>query len=59
MIKRIGDIALLQLSDIDSNIYILKNSVIDAGTGFNFTRLRMILKAIQKGLGDFQQVFTS
>ena len=59
MIKRIGDIALIQLSDIDSNIYILNNSAIDAGTGFNFTRLRMILKGMQKDLGDFKQVINT
>lgn len=57
MISRIGNIALVQLSDIDSNIYILGDSVIDSGTGFNFTRLRMILKAaIKKELGGFNQV---
>jgi glyoxylase-like metal-dependent hydrolase (beta-lactamase superfamily II) len=59
MLKRIGDIALIQLSDIDSNIYILGNSVIDAGTGFNFTRLRMILKAMKKDLSSFTQVINT
>lgn len=56
MIKRIGDIILIQLSEIDSNIYILGNTVIDSGTGFNFTRLHSILKAIKKSFDDFTLV---
>ncbi len=46
-IKRIGEIVLLQLSDIDSNIYIIGDTAIDAGTGFNFTRMYSTLKAFR------------
>ncbi len=56
MIKRIGDIVLIQLSDIDSNIYLLGDTVIDAGTGFNFTRLRDIFKALKKEMKDVKEV---
>ena len=59
MIKKIGDIALIQLSDIDSNIYIHGNTAIDAGTGFNFTRLMMLLRVLKKSLGDFKQVINT
>ena len=30
MIKKIGDISMIHLSDSDSNIYVIGNSVIDA-----------------------------
>ncbi len=56
MIKRIGDIVLVQLSDIDSNIYIVGDSAIDSGTGFNFTRLHQVLKILKKKFGDIKQV---
>jgi hydroxyacylglutathione hydrolase len=47
MIKRIGDIVLLQVSGTDSNIYIIGDSAIDSGTGLNFTRMYQLLKAAQ------------
>ncbi|MBI4173903.1 MAG: MBL fold metallo-hydrolase, partial [Candidatus Aenigmarchaeota archaeon] len=56
MIKRLGDIILIQLSDMDSNIYLIGDVAIDSGTGFNFTRLKDILRVLKKGLGDFKQV---
>ena len=59
MIKRIGDIVLIQLSDIDSNIYILGDTVIDSGTGFNFTRLRDILRVLKKEMKDISMVINT
>jgi len=56
MLKKIGDIILIQLSDIDSNIYIFGDSVVDAGTGFNFTRLMTLLGTQKKSLEDFKQL---
>ena len=56
MIKKLGDIVLVQLSDVDSNIYILGDTVIDAGTGMNFTRLMMLLRTQNRKLSDFKQV---
>ncbi len=56
MLKRIGDIILVQLSSSDSNIYLLGDTAIDSGTGFNFTRLRDILRVLKKDLKDFRQV---
>ena len=56
MIKRIDDIVLIQLSGIDSNIYLIDDVVIDSGTGFNFTRLHSILKVLKKGFEDFRLV---
>ena len=56
MLKRIGNIVLIQLSDIDSNIYIIDDTVIDSGTGFNFTRLYSILKMLKKNFESFTQV---
>ncbi|MBI4175642.1 MAG: MBL fold metallo-hydrolase [Candidatus Aenigmarchaeota archaeon] len=48
MLKRLGDVILLQLSENDSNIYILGDVVVDSGTGFNFTRMYQILRIIKK-----------
>lgn len=45
MIKRIGDIVLLQVSGTDSNIYIIGDVAVDSGTGLNFTRMYQLLKA--------------
>jgi glyoxylase-like metal-dependent hydrolase (beta-lactamase superfamily II) len=47
MIKRIGDIVLLQVSSTDSNIYVIGDTAIDSGTGLNFTRMYQLLKAAQ------------
>ncbi len=59
MIKRIGDIVLIQLSDIDSNIYLAGDTVIDCGTGFNFTRLRDIFNALKKNMNDVKQIINT
>ena len=44
-IRKIGGVILIRLSDLDSNIYLLDDTVIDSGTGFNFTRLFQIGRA--------------
>ncbi|UCD07576.1 MAG: MBL fold metallo-hydrolase [Candidatus Aenigmatarchaeota archaeon] len=59
MIKRIGDIVLIQLSDIDSNIYLVGDTVIDCGTGFNFTRLRDIFNALKRNMNDVKQIINT
>ena len=59
MIKKLGDVTLIQLSDVDSNIYLFGDTVIDAGTGFNFTRLMMLLRTQKKSLADFKQVINT
>lgn len=56
MLKKIGDITLIQLSSSDSNIYIIGDTAIDTGTGFNFARLRSILRVMKKDLGDVKKV---
>jgi hydroxyacylglutathione hydrolase len=56
MIKRIGDIVLISLSDMDSNIYVIGDMVIDSGTGFNFTRLRDIFRVLKREMKDVKQV---
>ncbi len=56
MLKKIGNVILIQLSDIDSNIYIFGDTVVDAGTGFNFTRLMTLLGTQKRSLGDFKQL---
>jgi hydroxyacylglutathione hydrolase len=56
MIKRLGDVVLIQLSDVDSNIYIIGDTVIDSGTGFNFTRLYSLLKMLKMPLDSFSLV---
>ena len=60
MIKRIGpNIVLIQLSDIDSNIYVLGDTVIDSGTGFNFTRLHTLLKIMKLNFSAIKQVINT
>jgi glyoxylase-like metal-dependent hydrolase (beta-lactamase superfamily II) len=59
MIKRLGDIVLIQLSSIDSNIYILGDTVIDSGTGFNFARLRDVLRIIKMDMNSIKQVINT
>lgn len=56
MIKRLGKIVLIQLSDIDSNIYLIGNTIIDSGTGFNFTRLRDIFRILKRDMKDVTQI---
>jgi len=54
-LKRIGsDIILFQLSETDSNIYLVNgDTVIDTGTGFNFPLLKQMFKASKN---DFEKV---
>ncbi len=59
MIKRIGNIVLIQLSDIDSNIYLVGDCVIDSGTGFNFTRLFDVFRIIKKSPNDVKWVINT
>jgi glyoxylase-like metal-dependent hydrolase (beta-lactamase superfamily II) len=59
VMKRIGDVVLIQLSDTDSNIYMAGDTIIDSGTGFNFTRLYTIMKILKKGFDDIKQVINT
>ena len=59
MITRLGKIILIRLSDIDSNIYILGDTVIDSGTGFNYTRLRDIFRILKKDMKEIKQVINT
>ncbi len=56
---KIGDITLIQLSDIDSNIYLRGNSIIDSGTGFNSMRLHSVLKMQNTDLDKIKQVINT
>lgn len=55
-IKRIGEIILIDLSEIDSNIYLVGDMAIDSGTGFNFTRLYQVFKMLKLGLKDIRNI---
>jgi glyoxylase-like metal-dependent hydrolase (beta-lactamase superfamily II) len=59
MISRFGDIVLIQLSELDSNIYLIGNTLIDTGTGFNFTRLYSILKSLKSGFDNIGQIINT
>ena len=59
MIKKIGDVTIIHLSDFDSNIYITGTTVIDTGTGLNFTRLMDMLKMMGKKFEDFEWVINT
>jgi len=59
MIKKIGNVGVIQLSASDSNIYLLGNTVIDSGTGFNFIRLMSIMSAIKKDMNTIEWVINT
>jgi len=59
MIKKIGDVVLIKLSDSDSNIYVVGNAVIDTGTGFNFVRLMSMMGIMKKDLNSFEWVINT
>ena len=59
MIKKFGDVTVIQLSSADSNIYLYGNSVIDAGTGFNFTKLMSMFRAMKKDMGSIEWVINT
>lgn len=57
--KRIGDVVFIQLSDLDSNIYLIGDTVIDSGTGFNFTRLYQALKILKLKASDIKHIINT
>lgn len=59
MLKRIDDIAMISLSNSDSNIYIIDDVAIDSGTGFNFARLATILRVLKKDLSSIKDVINT
>ena len=56
---KIGDITLIRLSDIDSNIYLTDDTIIDSGTGFNFMRLHSVLRMLNTDLEKIKQVINT
>ena len=49
-------IIMIHLSDTDSNIYIVGQTVIDTGTGLNFVRLMDVLRRIKVNMEDIKQI---
>jgi len=58
-VKKIGDIVMIQLADIDSNIYLIGNAIIDTGTGFNFTRLRDVLRIFKMPMDNVKRIINT
>jgi len=58
-IKKLGNITMIQLSEMDSNIFVIGDTVIDSGTGFNFTRLYSVVKMLKIGFGDIKKVINT
>ena len=56
---KIGDINLIQLSDIDSNIYLTDDTIVDSGTGFNSMRLHSVLRMLNTDLEKIKQVINT
>ena len=57
LFAKINDkITMIHLSDSDSNIYIVGDTVIDTGTGLNFVRMNEVLKRLQKTPDDIKLV---
>jgi len=59
MIKKLGKVTLIDLSDMDSNIYLVGDTIIDSGTGFNFTRLRDVFKILKIDMKDVKQIINT
>jgi hydroxyacylglutathione hydrolase len=58
-LRRIGDVVVIRLSELDSNIYMMGDTVIDSGTGFNFTRLYQALKILKMSIGEVKQIINT
>lgn len=59
LFQELDNIVLIQLSDMDSNVYLIGDTIIDSGTGFNFTRLRDVLRVLKKDLKDIKQIINT
>ena len=55
-LRKIGDIVFIDLSDLDSNVFLIGDTVIDSGTGFNFTRMYQALKILKLGFGGIKNI---
>ncbi len=58
-LRRVGDVVVIRLSDLDSNIYMIGDTVIDCGTGFNFTRLYQALKILKMDFKDIKTIINT
>lgn len=58
-VKKIGEIVMIQLSDTDSNVYLIGDTVIDTGIGFNFTRLRDVLRVFKMPMDNVKQIINT
>ena len=58
-VKKIGEIVMIQLADIDSNIYLIGDTVIDTGTGFNFTRLKDVLRVFKMPMENVKRIINT
>lgn len=59
LFRKIGDITMIDLSGLDSNVYIIGDTAVDTGTGFNFVRLYDALKKIGIGINDIKSVINT
>jgi hydroxyacylglutathione hydrolase len=59
LLRNIGDIKMIHLSGLDSNIYMVGDTVIDTGTGFNFVRLYDLFKQLKLSLNDVKLVINT
>ncbi len=55
-VKKLGDIILVQLSDVDSNIYLVGDTIVDTGVGFNFIRLRDVLRVFKMPMDTVKNI---
>jgi len=55
-LSKIGDIIFIDLSDLDSNVFLIGDTIIDSGTGFNFTRMYQALKILKLAHGDIKSI---
>ena len=57
LFAKINDkITMIHLSDSDSNIYLVGDTIIDTGTGLNFVRMNDVLRRLQKTPDDIKMV---
>jgi len=58
-IQKVGEITVIRLSDADCNIFLIGDTIIDAGTGFNYTRLRDVMKMLKTPTDKIQWIINT
>lgn len=58
-IQKFGNVTMIKLSDIDSNIYLIGDTIIDSGTGFNYTRLKSLMNILKSPMDSINWIINT